>query len=263
MPRRTHEANRDRSSRATHSERDQDRARETHADAEQRPTITDEGLGLSPSQRPTTDEERRLFGLSDPDGGITDFDPGGQRTGDIATAATPSGEAEVIDEEPDLTTSPHQLADADATVPDLEPSLMDQDLLTDPTAAPGSSTSRDPAAEGNVAYVPPMDPVVQPGEDADVTVLGGFSTSSPEEIVPRRSASDGRIGDEALVDAVQSALRHDAATTDLTIEVVVERGIVRLRGTVPGLEDVDNAEAVAGRVEGVVDVIEELQVEEL
>jgi len=59
---------------------------------------------------------------------------------------------------------------------------------------------------------------------------------------------------------VRSALAHDAATADLEIEVIVEEGVVRLRGTVPGMEDVDNAEAVAGRVPSVVDVAEELEV---
>ena len=59
---------------------------------------------------------------------------------------------------------------------------------------------------------------------------------------------------------MQSALRHDAATTDLAIEVTVEQGIVRLRGRVRGPEDVDAAEEVAARVEGVKEVVEELQV---
>jgi hypothetical protein len=183
-----------------------------------------------------------------------------------AARATHAGRdriAEVIDEESDLTTSPHRLDGADTgnDVADVEPSLVDQELMTDPMAAMGGQDdSADPVAEGDEVYVPPMDPVVQPGRHGDVTVLGGFSPSAEEEIRPRRSASDGQIGDEAIVDAVQSALRHDAATTDLAIEVTVERGIVRLRGRVPGPEDVDAAEEVASRVEGVKDVVEELQV---
>lgn len=177
------------------------------------------------------------------------------------TAATPRAEqAEVIAEEPDLTTTPHQLDGADSGEPDLEPSLMDQELLTDPAAAPGGRDDvTDPVAEGDEVYIPPTDPVVAADASGDARVLGGFSTSAPETIAPRPSA-DGQIGDEALVDAVQAALRHDAATADLQIDVTVERGIVRLRGTVPGMEDVDNAEAVAGRVAGVVNVVDELQV---
>lgn len=185
---------------------------------------------------------------------------------DPAARATHSGRdrtAEVIDEESDLTTTPHRLDGTDTAddVADVEPSLVDQELLTDPIAAVGDpDDTADPVAEGDEVYVPPMDPVVGAGRHGDVTVLGGFSPSAAEEIRPRRSASDGQIGDEAIVDAVQSALRHDSATTDLAIEVTVERGIVRLRGTVPGPEDVDAAEEVAGRVEGVQEVIEELEV---
>ena len=53
------------------------------------------------------------------------------------------------------------------------------------------------------------------------------------------------------------------STTDLQIEVTVEQGVVYLRGRVEGIEDVDNAESVAGRVPGVLDVVEELDVIEL
>jgi osmotically-inducible protein OsmY len=88
-------------------------------------------------------------------------------------------------------------------------------------------------------------------------VLGGFATEAGAR--PLRS-SDGTVGDEAIADAVRSALREDSSTTDLQVDVAVEGGVVRLFGTVAGLEDVDNAEAVAGRVPGVVDVVEELQV---
>jgi hypothetical protein len=172
--------------------------------------------------------------------------------------------AEVIDEETDLTTTPHRLDDPDAALPDLEPSLMDQELLDDPMAASGGADALvDPVAEGDEVYVPPIDPVIAADAHGEIGVLGGFSTDAGDQAVPRRSASDGQIGDEALVDAVLSALRHDAATADLAVDVTVEQGIVRLRGRVAGLEDVDNAEAVASRVPGVVGIVEELHVVEL
>ena len=49
----------------------------------------------------------------------------------------PPGRAEVIDEETDLSTTPHRLdgADAEGLGADVEPSLVDQALLTDPMAA--------------------------------------------------------------------------------------------------------------------------------
>jgi hypothetical protein len=208
--------------RSTHEARRDPAARATDDSA------TDEGLGLLPTGESTGAETHRV---------------------------------EVIDEETDLTTTPHRLDGTDAALPDLEPSLMDQEILTDPMAASGSPDELDdPVAEGDEVYVPPMDPVVRANAHGDAQVLGGFSTSADDSMAPRRSASDGKIGDEALVDAVQSALRRDASTTDLDIEVTVERGIVRLRGMVSGIEDVDNAESVAGQVEGVTEVVEELQV---
>jgi hypothetical protein len=232
MPRSTHEPSRDSAARATDPRSENARSDRRTGGGED--MVTDEGLGLLPT---------------------------GQRTGPLGDATAPSGQAEVIDAETDLTTTPHLLDGADAAEPDLEPSLMDQEILTDPMAAAGGPDDvTDPVAEGDEVYVPPTDPVIGADPHGEPRVLGGFSTSADGQITPKRSASDGQIGDEALVDAVQSALRHDAATADLVIDVTVEGGIVRLSGRVPGLEDVDNAEAVAGRVMGVVDIVEELQV---
>jgi osmotically-inducible protein OsmY len=73
------------------------------------------------------------------------------------------------------------------------------------------------------------------------------------------SAEDTHPGDEALLEAVRRELKKDAATTSLDIDVFVRHGIVHLRGWVPGAEDVDNAEAVAERVPGVREVVDELE----
>jgi BON domain len=106
---------------------------------------------------------------------------------------------------------------------------------------------------------PPTDPVVTTDPHGNTRVLGGFSpTASDAPVAP--STLDNLPGDEALADAIRRELREDAATTDLAIEVVVEQGIAHLRGRVPGLEDADNAEAVAARVPGLRDVSEELEV---
>ena len=144
--------------------------------------------------------------------------------------------AEVIDEETDLTTTPHRLDGADTgnDVADVEPSLVDQEILTDPIAAAGdpNDSAADPVADGDEVYVPPMDPVVGTGAHGETRVLGGFSPSAEEEIRPRRSTSDGQIGDEAIVDAVQSALRRDSATTDLAMETARKRSLCSARGCV-------------------------------
>ena len=70
----------------------------------------------------------------------------------------------------------------------------------------------------------------------------------------------GRPGDEAIADAIRRELREDALTTDLTIRVTVRDGVAHLRGSVPSLDDAESAEEVAGRVPGVREVIEELDV---
>src|SRR5437764_14922424 len=113
--------------------------------------------------------------------------------------------------------------------------------------------------EDDGVIFPPTDPVVTTDLHGTTRVLGGFApTASDAPVAP--STLDNLPGDEALADAIRRELREDAATTDLAIEVVVEQGIAHLRGRVPGLEDADNAEAVAARVPGLRDVVEELEV---
>jgi len=141
------------------------------------------------------------------------------------------------------------------------PDFSDQPLLDDPLTAAGASGSAadDPASDGDEVYIPPTDPVVTTDSHGQAQILGGFAISSTDEIAVPRS-SDGQLGDEAIAETVRQELREDAATTDLQVEVEVNAGIVVLRGTVSDLDDVDNAEAVAARVPGVVEVQEFLRV---
>jgi osmotically-inducible protein OsmY len=145
---------------------------------------------------------------------------------------------------------------------DLEPDFENEPLVTDPIAASGagSSDEDDPATELLDTYTPPSDPVITTDNRGVAEVLGGFETDDMEDIEVAPSAEDRRPGDEALADAVREELRQDAATTDLLIHVHVHHGVVRLRGRVEGPEDADNAEDVASRVPGVVDVEDELDV---
>lgn len=134
--------------------------------------------------------------------------------------------------------------------------FTDQRTLVNAEAAAGPTEGfDDDVSEGDYVYVPPVDPV-----GTNTEVIGGFQTDSMEHLEPERS-SDGTIGDEGLADAVRAALRMDSSTTALKIHVDVENGIVRLRGTVADMEDVEDAEAVASMVPGVEEVREELRVE--
>ena len=142
---------------------------------------------------------------------------------------------------------------------ELDPDFTDQPGLFDPIAAPGgeSSNEEDLAKEGET-YTPPVDPVLGTNAHGDAEVLGGFGEDEGEEV--EASASDNQPGDEALADAIRRELAEDASTTDLNIVVAVRNGVAHLRGRVTDLDDADNAEAVAARVPGVRDVVEELEV---
>jgi osmotically-inducible protein OsmY len=138
--------------------------------------------------------------------------------------------------------------------------FQSQETIDYPDHARGPSTSlyEDEVSEGDGVYVPPTDPV---GTNREV--IGGFSSSSMDSVGVQRSALDGEPGDEALMDAIRRELREDAATTDLEVDVYVEEGVAYLRGRVPYLEDAENAEEVAARVPGLVEVREELEVDAL
>src|SRR5436190_2208281 len=98
---------------------------------------------------------------------------------------------------------------------EFEPDFTDQSAMHDPIEAAGAHSwgPEDPVAEGDAVYAPPIDPVVKTDAHGRAEILGGFG--SDEDVRVERSASDGRLGDEALADAVRARLAEDAATTDL------------------------------------------------
>jgi osmotically-inducible protein OsmY len=173
--------------------------------------------------------------------------------------------SEVLPEEiGELSLSEAEVGDFPAATPNtwdkeaLEPGdFTDQGILHNPTGAAGGGTAVDEEiSEGEDVYVPPTDPV----RDRQGEFLGGFQTTSMDEVEVARSALDGQPGDEAIAEAVRTELREDAATTDLEVHVRVTKGLVRVRGVVPTIEDSENVEEVAYRVPGVVEVIDELDV---
>ena len=170
------------------------------------------------------------------------------RGGDLAPA---DREANILDETDD---------EIEPLENELEPDFTNQDLMTDPTAAAGpSSSGEDVVGEGDEVYIPPTDPVIAIDEHANAHVLGGFSPTS-EDVEVQRSALDGQFGDEALTEAILNELREDALTTDLQIHVHVRNGVAHLRGRVADVDEAEAAEEVARRVPGLEDVVEELEV---
>ncbi len=172
--------------------------------------------------------------------------------------------------------SVEDLADADRpenvlgvdTNDDPDAYLNDQGLNTDELQSADSGAAEDLNNPGDIfesqdddgTFFPPTDPVIGVDEDGNTTVVNGFAPTSESDQEVEPSYEDAQPGDEALVDAVLRELREDATTTDLRIRVAANQGVVYLRGTVPTVEDSDNAESVASNVPGVREVIEQLTV---
>jgi osmotically-inducible protein OsmY len=158
---------------------------------------------------------------------------------------------EVLDIEIDTATG--ELADLGPAT--IQPNEMMAGVMRD-VGTIDPSVSMDEA----VPYFPPTDPVIgeQLIEEDEVEVIGGFQPTAidnDDDVDPRHLADDERISDD-----VRKELREDGTTTDLRIAVETRNRVVILRGEVSALEDSDNAEAVAGRVAGVEDVRNELDV---
>jgi len=136
---------------------------------------------------------------------------------------------------------------------DLSPGFNNEPLDT-------SAMDVSDAGEIDTVYFPPTDPVVKADDQGNLQVLGGWTPTSmtSDEVAP--SVEGSREGDGAIADAIVRELTEDAATTDLKINVLVRGGVAVLRGTVSDMQDVENAEEVAARVPGVIEVVEELTV---
>lgn len=195
-----------------------------------------------------------------------------QATLDVVHGLAP--EAEVVDNLAVEGVLPEQVGDMELSEADLggfagatadtqdteslEPGdFTDQDIMHDAGSASGPSGTRanDSTEEGERVTVPPTDPVRTPEGE----ILGGFQTTSDEDDTAPRSEVLPGPPDEGIIETIQEELSQDAATTALDIEVSSRGGIVVLRGMVDDLEDAQNAQAVASRVQGVVEVWDQLE----
>src|SRR6266550_360186 len=162
---------------------------------------------------------------------------------DIDTGNTP------LDEEMEMLVDPSIGRERLSTNPDVldlddswrveseEPDFMDD---------PGTSDIIESVEEA-VPDSPPTDPPLSIRGANDASVLGGFSATSLEEDEPEQD-DPLRVqgGDDEIAERVRYALATDGYTADLNIEVEVEDGLVRLHGKVRSLEDIEQAEQVAG-----------------
>lgn len=137
---------------------------------------------------------------------------------------------------------------------DTEPSFMGPVGPTDVTET-----------EDVVEFFPPTDPVVHGAsrEQQGMELRNAWApTSMTRPTEPENEPEHFEHSDYEILENVIQALRDDASTQDLNIQVSVHDSIVHLHGTVPSLDDADNAEAVAAGVDGVLEVVEALNIEE-
>jgi hypothetical protein len=178
---------------------------------------------------------------------------------------------EDMDEEVESTmrdsgTYPSVATDQDS-MPDAIDNEVDGQMELDPDfTGPAGTTDPRLSAEEGVPYFPPTDPVVRTqdalGDDDDegIEIVGGFAETAMDE--DDDPATVYPSIDDDLAEAVMRELTQDAATADLVsrIRVSARGGVVRLTGQVETIEDSDEVAGVAERVDGVVEVREELEV---
>jgi len=150
--------------------------------------------------------------------------------------------------------------DQDRQAPDLTLGTDDEvDVEPDFTGDVGTTDAQLATEEGET-YFAAVDPVVRPTDDEEqLEIVGGFAESSMDPDDPTAVFADA---DDDLAQAVLRELREDAATTDLApaIRVSARHRVVTLRGAVETMQDAEEVEAVAARVEGVAEVREALDV---
>lgn len=147
-----------------------------------------------------------------------------------------------------------------------EPDEDNLELLTELELRGGETDNPDVAAGEGMTYLPPTDPPVVPSDDEEGLAVGaGFGTTALDEPYDEDHHSGGLDVEQEIHQRIHEALRADATTSFLADLIVVgaRGGRVVLRGVVDDLVDAENAVAVVERVEGVVEVIDELDVRAL
>ena len=147
-----------------------------------------------------------------------------------------------------------------------EPVEQNLESLADVELRAGETANPDVAAEEGVTWVPPIDPPVVPGEGPEgLQVASGFGSSALADPYDEDHHSDLLSAEGELNDLVREALRADSTTSTLENRIAIGTigGRVVLRGVVSDIEDSENVVAVAERVDGVIEVVDELEIETL
>jgi hypothetical protein len=144
--------------------------------------------------------------------------------------------------------------------------MADEAVIENPIDTQHTDGSTDDpyvAQEQGLVYDPPSDPPVLPSDDRQgVRIATGFA-SSMEESNPDVEDLPAEVDnqDSDLAEDIIESLRNNSETSHLRhIRVLVRNGIVGLTGTVFSDDDIGIVEEQIRDLDGVVDVINELEV---
>jgi hypothetical protein len=166
------------------------------------------------------------------------------------------------------------LTDTDVDAGELEAGVHDDlpgesveeniETLADRELRAGETANPDVAAEEGLTYVPPIDPPVVPSETSPegAEIAAGFGVSALDESYDEDHTSSVVPGEDEMSARIRDALLADSATTQFAehLAIASRGGVVHVRGVVEDIDDTDNVVAVIERVDGVVEVVDELQV---
>jgi hypothetical protein len=149
----------------------------------------------------------------------------------------------------------------DSDQPD-EPLAENLEMLVEREMRAGETGNPDVAAEEGEVWVPPTDPPVVPGDEAQPVVAAGFGTTSGVEPFDADHHGDSVVPEDERTERVLEALRSDASTSFLAdrLSVDTDGGLVLITGEVDDLDDEDNVVAVASTAAGVTEVVSRIRV---
>ena len=170
---------------------------------------------------------------------------------------------EAVDaDEPIIEVSLEEMYEEEINNPDADLAIEE---LIDTQHTSGSTYDPYAAEDQGLVYTPPDDPPIIPSDNPMRVEMGIGFAQSMEESNPDIEELPANVdnNDLDLEDNIVTALRYNSETTTISdeVRVRVRRGVVRLYGTVADLQDVDLVEDVVRNMDGVVDVINHLEVE--
>jgi hypothetical protein len=139
------------------------------------------------------------------------------------------------------------------------------ELLVEGELRAGETDDAGEAAEEGLAWVPPIDPPVVPGDDGQAQVAAGFGLSADDEPFDIDHHGSNELADDERTSRVREALIAHAGTSGLVdgLALAMDGSRVVVAGTVADLDDEDLVVGVISEVEGVTDVVSRLRVEGL